>query len=295
MRSNITVLAGLATLSHASPFWQRQSSSSSQLLTDITQIQRMWGQLSPYYDQNETSFGVQDVGVPDGCQVEQVHLIERHGSRFPTGSFDDGLNDENFGGKVMNFTKANSTAKFTGPLSFLNTYGYTMGESYLVGRGASQSFDAGTRFWAQYGRVLYNATKGQVAYNHTFNNGTARPKLTLRTTGQSRIENSGINWALGFFGPSFATVPSPTIANATKSFNWVIIPEGGTENNTLASYDSCFNDDLKPEGILGDLDLLSYLPLYLKNAQARMQKHAAPGFTFTINDVSAIFGRGSYS
>lgn len=85
---------------------------------------------------------------------------------------------------------------------------------------------------------LYNATVAQLAYNSTFNNGTTRPPVVLRTTGQSRIENSQINWALGFFGPSFETVPSPTLANWTDPFRVVIIPEGGTENNTLASYDS---------------------------------------------------------
>lgn len=32
-----------------------------------------------------------------------------------------------------------------------------------------------------------------------------------RTTDQSRIENSQISWALGFFGPSFYEVPDPTL------------------------------------------------------------------------------------
>jgi hypothetical protein len=39
------------------------------LLTDITQIQRYWGQLSPYADNADNYFGVEYVGVPDGCQV----------------------------------------------------------------------------------------------------------------------------------------------------------------------------------------------------------------------------------
>ena len=285
MQLYIVLVALLAVGSEASPTGERRQ--SSKLLTDINEIQKHWGQLTPYVNNAENYFGVKDVGVPDGCQVEQVHLIERHGSRFPTGAFDDGENNENFGSKVMNWTMANATAKFTGPLSFLNTWEYTMGESYLVPRGAVQSFEAGTRFWAQYGRVLYNATEEQLAYNHTFANGTARPKLTLRTTGQSRIENTGINWALGFFGPSFTEVPSTVIANATESFNWVIIPEGGTENNTLASYDSCFDFSEEEIEYLGDFNLLKYLPLYLKPAQRRLQQYAPEGFTVTINDVSS--------
>ena len=65
------------------------------------------------------------------CQIEQAHSLQRHAQRFPTSSFDDGLNDENFAAKVLNFTKANPNAKFTGPLAFLNTYEYQMGESYV--------------------------------------------------------------------------------------------------------------------------------------------------------------------
>jgi hypothetical protein len=39
------------------------------LLTDITQIQGYWGQVSPYADNAENYFGVEYVGLPDGCQV----------------------------------------------------------------------------------------------------------------------------------------------------------------------------------------------------------------------------------
>lgn len=83
-------------------------------------------------------------------------------------------------------------------------------------------------------------------------------------------------------------MPNPEIANFTAPFDVVIIPEGGTENNTLASYDSCFNDNNATIGDLGDLDLLAYLSIYLKDATARMQKYAPPGFTFNVNDTYAM-------
>ncbi|RMZ80309.1 hypothetical protein DV738_g2808, partial [Chaetothyriales sp. CBS 135597] len=253
-------------------------------------IQKYWGEITPYHENDEDYFGVQDVGLPAGCQVEQVHLLERHGSRFPTGSESDGTNDERFAAKVANWTSVNSTEllPFTGPLSFLNTYEYQLDASYLVARGAAQSFEQGVRFWAQYGRTLFNASSGAVAYNASYANGTTRPKLTLRTTGQSRIENSGINWALGFFGPSFLEEPNPTVANATSAFDWVIIPEGGTENNTLASYDSCFNDINNIPGYIGDFDLGDYAQIYLQDARKRLQQYVPEGFTLTINDTYAL-------
>ena len=286
----LSTFALVATVS-ASPaaLDRRQSSSSanSPLATDLSVISRYWGQVTPYADNNETYFGVNDTGLPDSCQVEQVHLLERHGSRFPTGYYDDGLNNDNFAAKLHNFTSANATAKFSGPLSFLNGYYYTLGSGTLVGQGAAQSFQAGVTFWQRYGRVLYNATQGQLAYNASYPNGTARVKPTLRTTGQSRIYNSEINWALGFFGPSYLATPNPTLANASTPFNLVIIPEGGTENNTLASYDSCFDDYDSPVADLGDINLERYVATYLRDATSRMQQYAPSGFTFNVNGKCA--------
>lgn len=42
------------------------------LLTDISQISRSWGQISIYADNDEDYFGVDYVGLPDGCQVVSI-------------------------------------------------------------------------------------------------------------------------------------------------------------------------------------------------------------------------------
>ena len=249
------------------------------------------GQISPYHDNTEDHFGVDDVGLPDGCQIEQVHLLQRHAQRFPTGEFDDGINDENFAAKVYNFTVANADSLFTGPLTFLNTYVYQMSESYLTGVGASTEFEAGVTFWNRYGRTLYNAVPGQLQYNATYQNASARPKPILRTTSESRIEDSQISWALGFFGPSFYATPMPGLDNFVNGslFDVVIIPEGGTENNTLAAYDSCYEYDYPYVGQIGDYDLFfQYVPMYLADATARMNQYAPAGFSFNHNDTYAM-------
>ncbi|EXJ60560.1 hypothetical protein A1O7_04713 [Cladophialophora yegresii CBS 114405] len=294
MHSHSAVIAGLFVLAIASPAprvrRQTGTDSSAELLTDINAIQQYWGQITPYADNTEDYFGVADVGLPNGCQVEQAHLLQRHGSRFPGSAFDDGPNMENFAEKVANWTRThtNSSSQFTGNLSFLNSYRYNLGSAYLTGIGAAQSFQSGVTFWNRYGRILYNATQGQLAYNATFANGTSRPKLTLRTTSQSRIENTQISWTLGFFGPSFQPTPNPTLGNWTSPFNVVVIPEGGTENNTLASYDSCFNDNNDVPGYIGDLDLLSYLSVYLPGAQSRLSQYVPGDFNLTMNDTFAL-------
>ncbi|KIW02731.1 uncharacterized protein PV09_06165 [Verruconis gallopava] len=287
MKFPITSLALISVVECIPSFFDKRTDETT-LLTDLSIISRHWGQISPYADNNETYFGVEDVGLPDGCGIEQVHSLQRHAQRFPTSFYDDGANNENFAQKVLNFTSLNANSSFSGPLAFLNTYKYQMGEGYLTGIGAATEFSSGVQFWNTYGRLLYNATKGQVTYNSSYTNGTARPKPVLRTTSQSRIENSMLNWALGFFGPSFQQTPNPSLANATSPYDVVIIPEGGTENNTLASYDSCINENNSPILDMGDQDLLKYVALYLQDATKRVQAYAPKGFTFTVNDTYAM-------
>lgn len=264
------------------------SNASSEVLTDLNEIQRYWGQLTPYADNDESYFGVEDVGLPDGCGIEQAHTLQRHAQRFPTSYYDDGGNDEAFAAKLANWTATAGAAGFTGPLAFLNTYTYLLDESYLTGVGAVTEFSSGVSFWNRYGRLLYDAVPGQLAYDANYPNGTARPKPVLRTTSQSRIWNSQINWALGFFGPSFQLTPDPTLAGANEPFDLVVIAEGGTENNTLASYDSCLNEAAEPVVGMGDLDLETYIPVYLAAATARLAAHVPAGYPWTVNDTYAM-------
>lgn len=232
------------------------------------------------------------MGLPDGCQIEQAHSLQRHAERFPTGAFDDGANDARLAAKVYNFTSAHPHSSFTGPLSFLNSFQYQIKDTgLLTGIGANTEFLSGVTFWNRYGRTLYNASVAQLQYNASFTNGTARPKPVLRTTGQSRIENSQINWALGFFGTSFLPVPDPELTAFTNGslFDVVIIPEDGTGNNTLASYISCFEDDEDSVGSEGDDDLyFGYVPIYLADATARLSAYTPAGFDLTVNDTYAL-------
>jgi len=48
------------------------------LLTDITKISRYWGQISPYADNAEDHFGVDYVGLPDGCQIVSSKIYPKY-------------------------------------------------------------------------------------------------------------------------------------------------------------------------------------------------------------------------
>jgi hypothetical protein len=44
-----------------------------------------WGNLSPWYSVKRGAFGINsDPGAPDGCNVTGLHLLHRHGARYPT-------------------------------------------------------------------------------------------------------------------------------------------------------------------------------------------------------------------
>lgn len=58
-------------------FASSASSTSSNVIDDIDVISKYWGQISPYSDNKPNYFGVEQVGLPDGCGIEQVHVLHR--------------------------------------------------------------------------------------------------------------------------------------------------------------------------------------------------------------------------
>jgi len=199
-------------------------------ISDVAYVSRHWGQLSTFQDLNPGEFGVKKVGLPDGCQIEQVHLLQRHAERFPhPGDEQDGLNIEGFTEKIA--SAVGKGERFEGPLEFLNSWRNMLGGEFLTGTGAMAEMASGVQFWNAYGRALYEAVPGQLGYRPD----AAERKPFLRGTTQSRIHNSLMNWALGFFGPSYqqtATMP----ANWTEYFQTLVVPEDSIKawNNTLA-------------------------------------------------------------
>lgn len=94
-------------------------------------------------------------------------MLSRHGSRYPT----VGSNVQTFGQRI-----ADNKGKFeaTGPLSFLKSWTYELGEEILVPRGRQELFDSGILHYYQYAQ-LYNP----------------KSKIIARTTTQNRMLNVG--------------------------------------------------------------------------------------------------------
>ena len=74
----VTVVTATATSTSAPASAPTGSSYASGF--DMT---KSWANLSPYKDAD--SFGIPS-GVPQGCELSQVHVLHRHAQRFPTDS-----------------------------------------------------------------------------------------------------------------------------------------------------------------------------------------------------------------
>ena len=62
------VVGLLVDIASALP-WKSEEKRDVELLKDIKLISKHWGQITPYSDNDENYFGIDYVGLPDGCQV----------------------------------------------------------------------------------------------------------------------------------------------------------------------------------------------------------------------------------
>ena len=97
-------------------------------------IFEMMGYLSPYTP--SPGFGVDEYPMPPGAELVQVHMLSRHGSRYPT----PGSEVEALGERLKN---ASSKTLFKGALGFLADWEYELGAAILVPKGREELFRSG--------------------------------------------------------------------------------------------------------------------------------------------------------
>ncbi|CAF1002989.1 unnamed protein product [Adineta steineri] len=228
--------------------------SDDEITGDITKISEYWANIRSYKDNVPTVFGVLDTGLPDECQVEQVHILHRHGSRYPTSAAFDGENIQNFATKILS-TNRNS---FQGQLSFLKTWSLQLGEELLVPSGAADGYKSGVNFWNEYGRILYNAQPGQPYYN-----ATNQIKPLVRTSNVQRNYETVLAWTSGFFGPY----------NTTDKYSLLKLSYDDGGNNTLNGALACRNLYIPSDINLDADDLYAYLAPVLANAANRFSSY----------------------
>ncbi|PIL37573.1 hypothetical protein GSI_01267 [Ganoderma sinense ZZ0214-1] len=131
-------------------------------------VQETWAMFSPYYP------AATYVKPPKGCSVDQVHILQRHGARYPTSGV----------GKRIKaaIKKLQSVNQYTdSKLDFLKNYTYVLHKNTLVPFGAAQSFESGEEAFKRYGSLVSKK-------NQPF----------VRASSSSRCVDSATNWTAGF-------------------------------------------------------------------------------------------------
>ncbi|KAF8839264.1 phosphoglycerate mutase-like protein [Paxillus ammoniavirescens] len=225
---------------------------------------RSWGNLSPWYSVPRGAFGI-DEGPepPEGCEIMGVHVLHRHGARYPTAW-------SNFGGPATLAKRLHESAKeweATGRLAFLNDWTYKLGEEVLTPFGRQQLYDLGVSMRLKYGFLLEKFT--------------AQNRLPVfRTESQDRMHASAINFALGFFGWPIE-----------GKYEQVLMIEASGFNNTLAPYDTCPNANTHGKADRSLDYVREWTGIYLEEARERLQAELKPadgdgeGFTLEIEDI----------
>ncbi|KAI0715319.1 phosphoglycerate mutase-like protein [Earliella scabrosa] len=217
---------------------------------------RYWGNLSPWWSVGG-DWGLPDASaiVPTGCELTQVHILHRHGARYPT----SGSTSSEFAAKIH--AAATSTGfKASGPLAFLNTWTYKLGAELLTPFGREQLFDLGIAFRVKYGHLLQGFTHLPV----------------FRTISEARMVDSALHFAAGFFG----------VQQYQTSYRQLIALEDGDFYNSLAPWAACPNSNNEIAD-LGAEASRNWTQIYLKNTVPRLQKHLQ-GVELDVSSVFAM-------
>ncbi|KAG8701965.1 hypothetical protein FRC09_005030 [Ceratobasidium sp. 395] len=229
--------------------------------TDNFNLFRSWGSLSPWYSVPSAEFGLPEAGVdaPEQCRITGVHLLHRHGARYPAIEPDWGrpITLANKLSKVKNL-------KATGELEFLNDWTYPLGTAVLTAFGRAQLYALGVSMRMRYGFLLNNFTD-------------ANRLPVFRTESMDRMLESTHNLALGFFGHP-----------VENQYEQVIVVEDHEAklNITSSPYDSCPNANIPAKAYRGVPRVQTWAAKYLANAVTRFN-NLAPEVQWTVQDVYA--------
>ncbi|KAK8867559.1 phosphoglycerate mutase-like protein [Apiospora arundinis] len=230
-------------------------------------MKRSWGNLSPWYSVPSADYGLPDANplIPGGCTITQLHLLYRHGARYPTSD----AAPAQFAEKIANATKKDGfTTK--GDLEFLSTWTYKLGAELLTPFGRSQEFLLGLEHRQLYGELLNNFTE----------QGTLP---VFRTESQDRMVKTAVNFAAGFFG----------VPEYMDEVSIEILVEAPHVNSSGSPYYVCPNADVKSKGYIGTAVSNAYAELAFNATQARLNSHIS-GLKFDAKDIISMLQLCSY-
>ncbi|KAI0256878.1 histidine phosphatase superfamily [Lactifluus subvellereus] len=151
-------------------------------------VLRTWAQYAPYIPAAEY------IPPPPGCAISQVHVLQRHGARWPT--TDAGAEMKSAVQKLQRVKHYREDY-----LTFLKNFTLDLGANDLLPLGAKQSFEAGVVSFDRYTHIV-----------------TEDNPPFIRAASSPRVVDSAANWSAGF------TVASHCKIKAKVD---LVIPESG--------------------------------------------------------------------
>ncbi|KAK1233370.1 hypothetical protein PQX77_003479 [Marasmius sp. AFHP31] len=169
-------------------------------------LERNWAMYSPAWPVEEYKTPVR------GCQVNQVHILQRHGARYPTSGASKTI--------MSALEKLKTAGSDVHPsLAFLKNYTYVLGVADLVTSGAEQLYNSGVTTYKRY-EELVKANQNSPPF--------------IRASLSERVVYSASNWSAGFSDANRITeVPISVLMPEEASFNSTL-----DHNNCPAEGDS---------------------------------------------------------
>lgn len=208
------------------------------------------GQYSPWYSTGLFSSPVLDA---QRCNLTQINLLQRHGSRYPTSSASTSAQST--------VTKLKKAAPFTSSAyAFLSNYTYNLTTEVLTTLGQVESLNSGVNFWNRYGSIL---------------NASSVP--FIRASSSARVVMSAQNWTQGF---------SCASGNNVNTSSIVVLSEDSGKNDTLDP-STCNAFENGPYSLLGSYAQSNYSAIFTKPIVARVAN--TTGVNVTATDIINLF------
>lgn len=229
-------------------------------------IVKFLGGSAPYVQ--HPGFGI-STDVPNQCTLDQVHLLSRHGERYP--SKNNGKQLEAIMAKFDAYDKA-----FVGELTFLNDYTYFVKDKAYYEKETTPANSEGT--YAGVSTAYRHGAFFRSKYKSLFN--LSSDVLNVMTSNSGRIHMTSRFFARGFMGDEY---------NDDSVKFYILSEDDDMGANSLTPRFGCkaYNEDMNN-------DIVSqYDTSYLDTARARILT-GNEELNLTKSDVKQLFGWCAY-
>jgi acid phosphatase len=229
----------------------------SQSFLDGYNLLKHMGSFAPYSDR--ASYGV-DRNTPEGCDVDQAHMLMRHGERYPDAIFAEGYVE------VLEKMRKSKVKTWAGDLAFFNDWTY-----YVESEGL-YSQESTTGPYAGLHDAFTRGSEYRLRYGHLWDGESVVP---IFSSGYERVIETARYFGQGFFGYNYSTSAAMNIIPeaATQGAD-SLTPSCSADSNYYTCYAERFYKTLPP----------------LEVAAKRFNSQN-PGLNLTASDVLQLMGK----